>query len=368
MSIDHNLITVSRSEVEPRYRFLFIDGLRGLAAIAVMGFHFYQGSPLRKPLSEVIPRPMGVLLEHGWLGVEVFFVISGFVIAYSLRNAQISFDLLQNFTLRRMIRLSPPYWATIAVAILISFISNFILSDRTASLPSTPRVLAHILYLQNILKMDDIVPVFWTLCLEIQFYLVFILLLGVKQFLTQLNFKFMNLLSSLIFGIMALGSLVLGLQFKGAAQSFFYPYWYVFFLGIMVCWVLGQKIQPVWFWFYIYIVTASLFLHWDIRAFVSLVTGLSIYMVAKWGQLHSWLSRGWQQYLGKISYSLYLLHIPIGMSLINLGYRVSGNHPGFSLVWFLLAFVISIVAAHLSYKLVEKPSINFSKTIKSFRT
>ncbi|WP_413171248.1 hypothetical protein [Anabaena azotica] len=62
-------------------RFIFIDGLRDLAAMAVAGFHFYNGGPLREPLSNIFPSPLSLMLKYGWLGVEVFF-ISGFVIAF----------------------------------------------------------------------------------------------------------------------------------------------------------------------------------------------------------------------------------------------------------------------------------------------
>lgn len=70
-------------------RLLFIDGLRGIAAISVAGFHFYYGGPLRDPLSKILPAPLCELLEHGWLGVEIFFVISGFIIAYSPRQSRL---------------------------------------------------------------------------------------------------------------------------------------------------------------------------------------------------------------------------------------------------------------------------------------
>ncbi|BAY07251.1 hypothetical protein NIES2098_03660 [Calothrix sp. NIES-2098] len=80
--------------------------------------------------------------------------------------------------------------------------------------------------------------------------------------------------------------------------------------------------------------------------------------------MHKWLDTKWIQYLGKISYSFYLVHIVFGTRVINLGYRLSGDSPIAALVWFALAFVISISMAHLTYLLIEKPSIELSKNLK----
>lgn len=125
-------------------RFLFIDGLRGIAAIAVAGFHFYYGGPLRDPLSKILPAPLCELLEHGWLGVEIFFVISGFIIAYSLRKAHVNLSFFGNFVLRRSLRLDPPYWATIALVIVINYASNFVLKDRSVPIPGLGLIVAHV--------------------------------------------------------------------------------------------------------------------------------------------------------------------------------------------------------------------------------
>src|SRR5947209_6304964 len=74
----------------PRNRLLFVDGLRGIAALAVMGYHYYGNPTLHNQLSQVTPETLDRVLRHGWLGVQVFFVLSGFVIAYSLRNSPIN--------------------------------------------------------------------------------------------------------------------------------------------------------------------------------------------------------------------------------------------------------------------------------------
>src|SRR4051812_49043164 len=81
-------------------RFAFIDALRGLAALAVAGYHFYAGLCLDKT-APLFPWPLHLSLAHGNAGVEVFFVLSGFVMAYSLRQVRIDARFFGVFLLRR---------------------------------------------------------------------------------------------------------------------------------------------------------------------------------------------------------------------------------------------------------------------------
>lgn len=349
-------------------RFLFIDGLRGIASLAVAGFHFYGGGPLYSPLSKILPALVGMLLEHGSLGVEIFFVLSGFVIAYSLRNTRVTLGFLGNFVLRRSLRLDPPYWATIALVIIVNYVSNFVLTDRTATLPGWGLIVAHIFYLQNILKLGNIVPVFWTLCLEVQFYLVFIILMGIAQRLSFAR-KYLPQWRSadllLVFAPLVFISLDLNINTVSSHhQRLFVPYWHMFFMGVMVWWVLERKVANTWFWSYTGIIVMTLVITRNLETAVVLATGCSIYFVGKLDRLHNWLAAGWLQYFGRISYSLYLVHTVIGMRIITIGYRISGNSTGVSLVWFTLAFATSIAAAHLMYLFIEKPSIELSKRLK----
>jgi peptidoglycan/LPS O-acetylase OafA/YrhL len=102
----------------PSPRFTFIDALRGVAAISVVLYHVYLQDLLpaaRAPFAE----PFHTVLANGYIGVYIFFVLSGFVIAHSVRDATITAGFIGRFALRRSLRLDPPYWAAIAAAIIL---------------------------------------------------------------------------------------------------------------------------------------------------------------------------------------------------------------------------------------------------------
>src|SRR3954463_5453335 len=83
-------------------RFRTIDGLRGIAALSVAIFHF--NGALVRSTPNWIPHWAQAVASNGFLGVEVFFVISGFVIAFSVRDGEYSGRYLGRFALRRSIR------------------------------------------------------------------------------------------------------------------------------------------------------------------------------------------------------------------------------------------------------------------------
>lgn len=168
------------TQVRPNTRFVFIDALRGLAALSVVLFHAVEGHHIPELFGR-LPYGLQIGLENGNLGVAIFFVLSGFVIAHSLYDQKMNISLLGRFTLRRSLRLDPPYWFAIALTIGLSMLGSLVVKDRSIETYSLGQVAAHLLYLQDILGYQNINSVFWTLCFEIQFYLVFAILLAVGR-------------------------------------------------------------------------------------------------------------------------------------------------------------------------------------------
>ena len=85
-----------------------LDGLRGVAVIAVMLFHHFHFSDGGRHA-----------WSGGFLGVDIFFVISGFVIPLSLHGRSYTLRQFPAFMVRRLVRLEPPYIASIVLAIVL---------------------------------------------------------------------------------------------------------------------------------------------------------------------------------------------------------------------------------------------------------
>ena len=341
-------------------RLRFLDALRGIAALAVAWFHFYWMTPLREPMRAVLPEPLHLVMRYGGLGVQIFFVLSGFVIAFSVREARIDARFLGRFALRRSIRLDPPYWLTILLAVAIAALSHVVLT-QPVPIPSWRSVLAHVTYTQNILGFQNIVSVFWTLAYEVQFYLVLVILLGLLQRGARARSPLVRRFAAVaLFVPLGIASLVM-LATGWWAHGWFIDWWYAFFLGAVTYWTLAGRVRTHW-WVLLFVLTtiAASLPGAAGGALVVVATAAIIFAVGRAGRLATLLDVRPLQFLGRISYSLYLVHF-LGATVAKLGARITGGSIPAAFGWFLLANVVSIVAAYVMYRLVEAPSLRLTK-------
>lgn len=353
----------------PNARFAFVDALRGLAALAVACHHIDRFGPLSDAVWQIKTDFIAALLENGRVGVKVFFVISGFVIAYSVRKAWVTPSYLGNFALRRSIRLEPPYWVTIILVLILNQIAVWLAIEPPGTDTSILQLLAHIIYVQEIAGFDHISVGFWTLCIELQFYLLFVVLLGVAQRLSLVKTPWgspspgMSL--AIVFLPLALWSMFnASLIDESINSSWITRYFWTFFLGALVCWTLDGRMKPWLLWMYLGALGFRLGWFQTFDAGIALATGLAIYVAGRMNRLGTWLNWGWLQYLGKISYSLYLIHYPVSHVVSNFGYWLTGDSAAFGVMWMVLSLGLSIGAAHLLYLCIEAPSVRLSRRFR----
>lgn len=166
-----------------RTRISEIDLLRFLAALAVMLMHFLlRGFAADDNLSPVHFFSIGPLTKYNYLGVNLFFMISGFMILMSVFTKGKSEAQSENvirpkqFILSRFIRLFPAYW----FCCTLTFLAVHFLWNDVFHL-SLSRYLINMTMLNGFFFVGNIDGVYWTLCLELKFYLFMLLLLYVKH-------------------------------------------------------------------------------------------------------------------------------------------------------------------------------------------
>ncbi len=353
---------IDTDATNPRY--VFVDGLRGLAAVGVLCCHLLQCSVLGPTLEKVLPAPILFLCCYGSHGVQVFFVISGFVIAHSLRNVEPTGRAIGNFILRRQLRLDLPYWAALALVLASTAVEAVTPGLTPRTLPGAGNVIVNLLYLQNVVGATQIVGVAWTLCLEVQFYLVFILILAFSRRVAgQVTMGRVPLSAVALVG--GLGLLSLLDQSAGVvAAPWFIPFWFYFAAGVLCYWHLRGRLHPAVFWSFM-----GAFVAIPVRTdWVSIATGfttaLVFFAVGRAGKLTTWLGGPVWKYLGKTSYSFYLVHLPVLSIILRAGYKISGENQAAALGWFVAAAIASLGAGHLMWKYVETPSLRLSARLK----
>ncbi len=358
-----------KAEVSPRGRFLLVDALRGIAALWVVLFHAHEGLHLTELVAK-LPRWSTLVFEAGWMGVPIFFVLSGFVITYSVAKYKVDRGFVWRFALRRSIRLDPPYWVSMGVAVGFGILSTAFVKGKSFPVPTARQLLAHVLYVQDLFRIPQINDIYWTLCLEIQFYLLFCLLMWISHSLRR-DERDKRWLYGLFVPALTVAAAfpVLGLPARWPGT--FLTHWHGFLLGMLACWVVSGTVSTSLFYAFIAVMCGGAIragMHGDHQG--ALFTGACTATAAllSWtgrrGKIGTWLRWPPLQFLGMISYSLYLIHNPITGAAFNVAFRLTSRSALSEAFWLAAIVALNIAAAYVVWWSVERPSMALSHRIK----
>ncbi|MEL7038538.1 MAG: acyltransferase [Cyanobacteria bacterium J06592_8] len=335
----------------------WLDTLRGFSAIWVVLYHFNGRIPEQDNLYYQFAR-------LGYIGVPIFFIISGFCIQLAAKRSK----SMSDFFWRRFSRIYPPYLASIFVVVLSIVILKLLIGPNdlvqwpqnfqewfaTLTVTTSPAS-----------SVKTVNWVYWSLTYEIFFYLV----LGLTLIYKPLNLPIIYIVTGLSF-IPAL------YQIPGL---FFLDRWCLFLLGIgLYEFLKGQSLQGK---FILGLGGVGMLIHTfypipldQIRAdpsslsiqIASVFTVLSIIFSFKYNSFLN--ANNILCYVGELSYSLYLLHVPIGCYLL-IRYRqgIWLESLPLHILYDLSLLLICLGISFLFYQYIEKPAIALGKTGLNFK-
>lgn len=151
-------------------RVIVLDLLRFFAALSVVLYH-YTFAGYKSHMTTMDLQEIGFLFQYGHLGVELFFMISGFVILLSTENRTVS-----HFVVSRITRLYPAYWAGVSLTSVVIILFGIGVFDVSLS-----QYLYNMTMIQEFFAVRNIDNVYWTLFVELRFYLLIFLLMIFRQ-------------------------------------------------------------------------------------------------------------------------------------------------------------------------------------------
>lgn len=357
--------------VRPRQHLAFIHALRGIAALLVVWAHLGtiwptrhgEESYLNRGVTKLVIQPFRIFQDGGHLGVILFFLISGYIITYtSLREDRAS------FAVKRVMRLGPPLVvATVAAWTYLRIADQLGVTAIGVNDGGVGHWISSLFLLdgwQGTLALD----VTWTLVIEVIFYTLTFALLGVSRARPEVaTWAMTGLWAATCVIVAVIPALSGNVTLPG----------YVGFLivGRCIYLVTAGLIRPI---------TGALNAALGIVLFASfterLVPGLvrgatsptaepyysyAYAIIIFLGLMSAAPKRTIQPFalLGDVSYSLYLLHVPVGFLTFELTSR--WGFPPDAMI--LSAIAASIGAAWLSYRLIERPSQRYARSLLSRR-
>ena len=359
-----------------------LDGLRAIAVLLVLLRHGVL--PFNYVIDEFFfANPFVNLALNGWLGVDLFFVLSGFLISYHLlEQKRRNVFTIKRYALKRILRTVPLYYAVLVIAF-----AEIVPYAHANEVLSWSAISKYLLFLQDYLGASILVPL-WSLAVEEKFYLI---APGLLFLLTLLP----RGIASITIILLALGSVftryaVLETLEYGSYSEFFWAVRSPFhqcldgiFLGMLVAWVVhkGQGVKPegerAKYVFYCSLLAALVTLMavpyvelrwWSVTvSLVFMTSGLFALMV--WAAaVDERLSEGllggrFFRLIARLSYALYLTHylfLPLALKCAQL---TTGSVALF-LFW-LVYLGTAFLAAVLLHLIVEKPFLLLKAKIPS---
>lgn len=317
-------------------RFSELDAMRGIAAVMVVLYHYSTWHIQSKGYSSTVPL---FAFEAGRYGVHLFFMISGFVIFLTLNRVQHVMD----FVISRFARLYPAYWVAVPLIFICS--SYFSLPGREVSIYS---FLFNFTMLQGWFDIRHVDGVFWTLSVELVFYVIMASLYYFKK-LSNINLFSLVFLPVALLSYYLEGEQVITIN-KYVKLFMLLEYGSLFIMGIMFYKILNEKgYAPYFIVFIAYFV--DVFIHQESAILISIY--FVIFFLFVMGAL-SILRAKVLVFLGAISYSLYLVHQNIGYLVIHGLEKYELASP---ISVLLIPLLVSISLAILITVYIEKPAL-----------
>ncbi|MEU9111826.1 acyltransferase [Streptomyces sp. NPDC048483] len=332
-----------------------LDGLRLLAALMVAAYHYGgRGGEISGSWGGSAAHQFPTLapyFAYGCLGVQIFFVISGFVICLSGWGRT-----LRAFIASRISRLYPAYWAAI---LLVTAVFALPWVAYKALAPS--EVLTNLTMLQQPLGVDRVLGVCWTLWAEMRFYALFalcVVLPGATRGRVVLfcagwtlaaamaqaaNQPLLNTVLMPEYAPFFIGGVGLYLLHRYGARD---P---IAWAIVLVSWLIGQHYAVAGLW---HAPSATAFSYRSTAVIIAVVTlGFALVAAVALGKLH-WANWRWLTVAGALTYPFYLVHEHLGWVVVRALHRDLGL-PSYATLPLTVALMLGL--AWLLHRCVERP-------------
>lgn len=345
------------------YAFSFINWVRGIAALLVFYFHidvhvFHDYPKHAIPVDSFTHYFVFGAFDLGKYAVGVFFMVSGFLIPATLNGSSAT---LKTYAIHRFFRLYPAYWFSILVFIIVEMLFP---SHGSINLKD---VLVNLTMLQKFVGVPDVVGAFWTLQIELIFYVLCGLLFLTGQLSRRKSVTIAALLLALLGGVIryqtgkeipvalfiALALMFLGdtlraqVEGRDSTKSVMLMVTIVSIALLPIC-LLAYKDEGIRYW-----------LSYQVAILTFVICIATRHLICR-----SNIGNKIGQFLADCSYSVYLLHGTIGLVTARVVYANTTN----ALLTTVCAFSITLILSYLTYRFIEHPGIRIGKRLSRIKS
>ncbi len=323
-------------------RMPLIDALKAICCLLIVMHHLAIYGPMSDIAYPLIPAVIDWLREYGRVAVQMFFVIAGFLSVAKLAPQGLSLVKEPIRLIRqRYLRLIIPYLAALMVAMGCAALARIWMSH--VSIPAAPnlfQLFAHIFLLHDLLNQEVLSAGIWYVAIDFQLFVLTILLLWISN---QIQTQYSGLQTISLILIVSLTTISLFFFNRDSYWDETALYYFGSYgLGILIYW--ASLSQHRIFWFLILTTLIFVTLTIDFRSRIAVAGGVMLILglARYYGVMESKLVPGYLSYIGRASYSIFLVHFSISLVINAVFFRFLPHQSIIHLFGLLLAVGASI--------------------------
>ena len=327
-----------------------IDALKAIASQLIVIHHLAFYGPMSDYALPLAPKLISWLYDYARIAVQVFLVVGGFLAARALtRDGVLINRPAKKLLWQRYLRLMPPHICALLLAMSSSaIVSHLMVHESIPEPPTLTSFVAHIFLLQSVLDFDGFFAGAWYVAIDFQLYALLLLTLwGARRISPD---------SQTLGGILAALLIIASLFWFNRNDNL--DDWAIYFfgaygLGTLVYWAVQRHTVSIWAGLIGTLAIAALVLDFRSRIAVALAVAVVISLGQYTGFIETWPRSRLVGWLGRISYSLFLVHFPVCL-LVNALFECFAPHtPEIQLGGIFTAWFASIAAGAVFYRQVE---------------
>lgn len=338
--------------------FWLITLLKAVGAQCIVVHHLAFYGPMSDHVRQLLPQLIGWLDDHARIAVQVFLAVGGFLAAGSLcRTGRYPSQVNPaRLILRRYAKLAPPFWCAMLLAVAASaWASQWMAHYSISEMPDALQLLSHLLLLHGVLGQESLSAGAWYVAIDLQLYALSVLLIwfAVRWFGIEAD----RWLPILVLAGIAASVLVFNRhpEWDDWAPYFFGSYG----LGILAWWASEPSRRPA-------AVTAclgaaavllciALALEFRVRLVVASLVALTLFVAGRAVRAPGSVPESMLHFLGRISYSVFLVHFPVCLVVNAAFIRYAPHDPSWQALGMVAAWAASLLAGTAFHRWVEQP-------------
>lgn len=334
-----------------------LDALKAIACLAIVLHHLAVYGPMSEIAYPLVSGLVDGFYHYGRMAVQAFLVIAGFLSAKNLAPfgvPQVADPL--NTIKRRYDRLIMPYLAALTLAVACAALArNWLESDYIPGLPDIPQLLAHALLLHDLLDQEALSAGVWYVAIDFQLFALTAALLWLARQMVCRDATLMTMAAPVLVACLTVASLLVFNRNSYWDETAFY-FFGSYGLGALSYWAATRRRGTLLLLGLGGLVAVALLVEFRTRIAVAGAVMLLLGFTRRYAVRESRPELNYLTYIGRISYSVFLVHFPLIMVANAACFHFLPHHPLVQLAGMIFALGVSIWGGAVFYRWIESRS------------